>query len=107
MYYKLNAVKHCKLLQCCIADGNPLGITYVSKMFKEVLEENELPHIRFHDLRHSNASYLLKTGVTMKELQEWLGHSSMSTTADIYAHVDAEMKKNIAKKSNTMFKNVK
>lgn len=92
---------------CCLKDGNPLGITYVSRMFKQVLENNELPAIRFHDLRHSNASYLLKQGVSMKELQEWLGHSSMSTTADIYAHVDAEMKRNIAKKSNNMFKNVK
>ena len=43
----------------------------------------------------------------MKELQEWLGHSSMVTTADIYAHVDAEAKKQIASKSNRMFKNMK
>ena len=92
---------------CCNADGTPLGVTYVSQLFKEILEKNNLPHIRFHDLRHSNASFLLKQGVSMKELQGWLGHSSMTTTADIYAHVDAEMKKSIAKKSNNMFKNVR
>jgi integrase len=91
---------------CCTPQGYPLGITYVSRIFKKILADNGLPEIRFHDMRHSNASYLLKQGVTMKELQEWLGHSSIATTADIYAHVDAEMKKSIARKSNTMFKNV-
>lgn len=92
---------------CCRDDGKPLEVTYVSQVFKKVLEDNKLPHIRFHDLRHSNASYLLKQGVSIKELQGWLGHSSFTTTADIYAHIDVESKKSIAKKSNMMFKNVK
>lgn len=43
--------------------------------------------IRFHDLRHSCASLLLANGVRMKEIQEWLGHSDFSTTANIYAHL--------------------
>ena len=92
---------------CCKDDGSPLDVNYVNQVFTKVLEDKKLPHIRFHDLRHSNASYLLKQGVTMKELQEWLGHGSMATTSDIYSHIDAEQKKSIAKKSNNMFKNVK
>ncbi|MFP3388103.1 tyrosine-type recombinase/integrase [Brevibacillus sp. SIMBA_040] len=48
--------------------------------------------IRFHDLRHSCASLLLANGVSMKEIQEWLGHSLFSTTANIYAHLDYSSK---------------
>lgn len=45
-----------------------------------------------HDLRHSCASLLLKQGVPMKQIQEWLGHSDISTTANIYAHLDSQSK---------------
>ena len=48
--------------------------------------------IRFHDLRHSCASMLLANGVPMKQIQEWLGHSDFSTTANIYAHLDFQSK---------------
>lgn len=57
-----------------------------------ILEKNGLRHIRFHDLRHSCASLLLSNGVSMKQIQEWLGHSNYSTTANIYAHLDSESK---------------
>ena len=44
--------------------------------------------IRFHDLRYSCASLMLSSGVPMKQIQEWLGHSDFSTTANIYAHLE-------------------
>jgi len=44
--------------------------------------------MRFRDLRHSCASLLLANGVPLKQIQEWLGHSDFSTTANIYAHLD-------------------
>lgn len=46
----------------------------------------------FHDLRHSCASLLLANGVPMKQIQEWLGHSDFSTTANVYAHLDYNSK---------------
>ena len=55
-----------------------------------------LPHIRFHDLRHSCASLMVMNGVSMKQVQEWLGHSTFSTTADIYAHLDYKSKEGSA-----------
>jgi integrase len=56
------------------------------------LEKHKLKKIRFHDLRHSCASVLLAQGITMKQIQEWLGHSDMSTTANIYSHLYAVTK---------------
>ena len=44
------------------------------------------------DLRHSCASFMLANGVPMKQIQEWLGHSDFSTTANIYAHLDYSSK---------------
>ena len=52
--------------------------------------------IRFHDLRHTCASLLLKNGVPMKDIQEWLGHSDYNTTANIYAHLDTTSKSSSA-----------
>lgn len=60
--------------------------------FPKLLEKNNLRHIRFHDLRHSCASLLLANGVPMKQIQEWLGHSDFSTTANVYAHLDYNSK---------------
>ena len=57
-----------------------------------VLRKHELRDIRFHDLRHTCASLLLKNGVPMKDIQEWLGHSDYNTTANIYAHLDTTSK---------------
>ena len=74
------------------AMGNRLKLSYISTAFPALLKRNGLRPIRFHDLRHSCASLLLKNGVLMKQIQEWLGHSDFSTTANIYAHLDAGSK---------------
>lgn len=52
--------------------------------------------IRFHDLRHSLASLLLARGIPLKEIQAWLGHSNFNTTANIYAHLDTNVKQKSA-----------
>lgn len=74
------------------AMGNRLKLSYISTAFPALLKRSGLRPIRFHDLRHSCASLLLKNGVPMKQIQEWLGHSDFSTTANIYAHLDAGSK---------------
>ena len=73
--------------------GNLILPNAVTEGFAKLLAANGLRKIRFHDLRHSCASLLLKKGVPMKQIQEWLGHSDISTTANIYAHLDAQSKK--------------
>lgn len=62
----------------------PDRITY---QFNKMLKDCNLPHIRFHDLRHSCASILINNDISMRTVQDWLGHSSYNTTANLYSHV--------------------
>ena len=78
------------------ASGKPYGPDYISHHFAKVLKKHGLPHIRFHELRHSCASMLLDMGFTLKDVQEWLGHSDIKMTANIYAHLDTARKNSIA-----------
>lgn len=71
--------------------------------FKSFLVRNNLPVIRLHELRHSCASILIASGVSMKAVQEWLGHSTFSTTADIYSHLNYSSKLNIAETLSGIF----
>jgi integrase len=59
----------------------------VNRHFTSVIRRARLPHMRFHDLRHACATLLLLQGVELKVVQEILGHASISTTGNIYAHV--------------------
>lgn len=77
--------------------GNRMKPGYITTGFPRLLEKNGLRRIRFHDLRHSCASLLISNGVPMKQIQEWLGHSDFSTTANIYAHLDYSSKVSSAK----------
>ena len=77
---------------CVNEIGDLIKPHYVTDRFPKLLQANGLRPIRFHDLRHSCASLLLANGVPMKQIQEWLGHSDFSTTANIYAHLDYSSK---------------
>jgi integrase len=77
---------------CVDAVGELIRPQYATEHFKVILKRNNLKIIRFHDLRHSCASLMLANKVPMKMIQDWLGHSDMSTTANIYSHVDIASK---------------
>lgn len=83
--------------------GKPYYPSYPSHRLAHYIDKYELPHIRFHDLRHSCASYLLSKGWSMKSISEWLGHSEISTTMNIYAHVDLSQKRKLAKQLENTF----
>jgi integrase len=72
--------------------GNRIKPDYLSGEFPKFLEKNGFRRMRFHDLRHSCASLLLANGVPLKAIQEWLGHSDFSITANTYAHLDYKSK---------------
>lgn len=78
-------------------NGSPISPDYVSKRFSKILKHCNMPHIRFHDLRHSCASILLSKGFTLKDVQEWLGHSDIKMTANVYGHLDMSRKNDIAR----------
>mgnify|MGYP001118582606 CR=1 FL=1 len=70
------------------------GTRYRPKSFArryiDLRDRLELKKVRFHDLRHANASMLIANGVKPKVVQERLGHSNISTTLDIYTHLFKE-----------------
>ena len=72
--------------------GERMRVNYLTSAFPKFLESHGLRRMRFHDLRHSCASLLLANGVPLKHIQEWLGHSDFTTTANIYAHLDYKSK---------------
>ncbi len=73
-------------------------------IFDKVLREAGLPHMRFHDLRHSAATILLTSGVHPKVVQERLGHSTIAMTLDVYSHVLPSIQQEAADKIDEMFK---
>ncbi len=81
---------------------DPMGALYepdyVYNAFKKVLNKYGFKNIRFHDLRHSCASLMVTKGDGINNVQKWLGHSDIGTTANIYAHLDYQSKVESAEK---------
>ena len=72
--------------------GELMKPNYLSEGFPKFLKNHGLRQIRFHDLRHSCATLLYANGVALKDIQEWLGHSDIATTSNIYTHLDYSSK---------------
>ena len=81
---------------CKWENGLPFKPDYISRKMQRVIRDNGLKKIRYHDLRHSCASMLFANGFSLKEIQEWLGHSDIRTTANIYTHMLFDSKKGMA-----------
>jgi len=84
-------------LICCREDGTRWHPGTFSDNFSRFLEKQGLPHIRFHDLRHTHASLLLRQGIHPKVVSERLGHSRIGITMDLYSHVLPGMQDEVAK----------
>lgn len=84
-------------LVCCQGDGSPYQPRSLTHAFaREVARIKDVPRVRFHDLRHSHATQLLLAGIHPKVAQERMGHSSVSTTLDLYSHVTPTMQQDAA-----------
>lgn len=97
---------HDQGLVCCLDDGRPV-LYAVNDSFNRILKRAALPHIRFHDLRHSHATALLGAGVNPKIVSERLGHSTISLTMDVYSHVLPDMQREAAAKIDRLFQSGK
>ena len=88
---------------CRWPDGHVISPSYLSAAFKHLINKCGLPaEIRLHDLRHTCASYMLKTGCSMKEISDWLGHSDIATSMNIYGHLDMDTKKDVANRLSSL-----
>lgn len=84
--------------------GKPISQRNLSRHFYGALDRSGLPRIRFHDLRHTAATLLLKENVHPKVVQEMLGHSNIMVTLDTYSHVIPGMQQETADKMDSIFK---
>lgn len=91
-------------LVCARADGEPMPPRSLTHEFlKAIRRVEDIPRVRFHDLRHSHATQLLVAGVHPKVAQERLGHSSISVTLDLYSHVTGTMQEDAAAKLDSAY----
>jgi integrase len=92
-------------LACSRHDGEPMPPRSLTHEFAKVSgRAKDVPCVRFHDLRHSHATQLLSAGVNPKVAQERLGHSTITTTLDLYSHVTETMQGDAAAKLDTAFR---
>ena len=85
-------------------DGSPYHPHAWTKKWKRFQKANGLEENRFHDLRHSNTTALVESGVDLKTIQQRLGHSDISTTMNIYAHATKKSNREAAAKmDNAVF----
>lgn len=96
---KLFGNSYCKeyMDYVCVDEmGKLFRPNFVSDHFGWLLKKYGLKKLTIKELRHSCASMLVAEGIPMKSIQEWLGHSNFSTTADIYSHIDYHAKQQSA-----------
>jgi integrase len=79
-------------------DGSPLDPNTLTRTFRWIVDNSDLPRIRLHDLRHTHASIAVKAGVPIGVVSERLGHASPEFTLHRYAHVMPGMQREAADK---------
>ncbi|MDP9224647.1 MAG: site-specific integrase [Actinomycetota bacterium] len=76
--------------------GTPLHAATVTRTFQAALERAGLPRSRFHDLRHAAATFLLAQGMTLEDVKQLLGHSSITLTSNTYGHLLEQRQRQVA-----------
>jgi integrase len=85
-------------LVCCREDGSIWPPSAFTSAYRDLLRRRKIENIRFHDLRHSHASQLLRSGVSPKVISERLGHAKVGFTLDVYSHLLPGMQEEAALK---------
>ena len=80
------------------ADGSPWKPDSFTSSYRSLVRRLGLSHLRFHDLRHTHATQLLRQGVHPKVVSERLGHSTVGITLDVYSHVLPGMQEDAARR---------
>jgi integrase len=94
---QMGSTYHDRGLVCPAVDGHHWQPDLLSHQFQVFLKDAGLPQIRFHDLRHTHATQLLRQSVHPKIVAERLGHSSITITLDTYSHVVPGLQEEVAR----------
>lgn len=84
-------------------DGRHLNPRQMLEHFHKFLKKCEVNDIRFHDLRHTAATMMIESGISIKIVQDILGHSNLATTADIYSHISESAKENAMRQLEVVY----
>jgi len=84
--------------------GQAIEPSNLTKEFKRLLKQVGLPDVRFHDLRHTAATFLLAQGVDARTIMETLGHSQISLTLNTYSHVLPVLQRDAADRMNRLLR---
>lgn len=103
---KLGPAYHDDDLVCAMPDGRPWLPSSLTHSFIRLARAAGLHQLRFHDLRHSHATQLLRHGVHPKVVSERLGHSTVGITLDVYSHVLPSMQEEAAKRVDEAMRSV-
>ncbi|XCH79111.1 MAG: site-specific integrase [Candidatus Dehalobacter alkaniphilus] len=77
--------------------GDIIDPDYITNRHRDLLKKAGLPHVRFHDLRHSCVGLMMANEVPMERIRDWVGHSDIRTTVNTYGHLEYQSKKKTAK----------
>lgn len=92
-------------LVVCTSNGNWVHPNNFRRAFKATVDQLNIPQIRFHDLRHTHATFLLENKVNPKIIQERLGHKNVNITLNTYSHALPSMQLEVAGKFDGFFSN--
>lgn len=87
--------------------GTPADPRNIRRTLSSILEDSGLPHLRFHDLRHTCATLLLAQGTDARTIMETLGHSQITLTLNTYAHVMPVLQRDAADRMEQMLGSAK
>ena len=99
----LTTIPHDSEFVFCDENGNPISAKTIFGNWKKVLKDNNIPHKKFHALRHTYATMLLNKGVDLKTVQDLMGHSDISIT-QIYLHILPKTKNDAVNRLNEILK---
>ena len=91
---------------CFRENGQPFTNSTLQHQFRQIVEATKLPDIRFHDLRHTNATLLLRNGIPAKIVSAMLGHATIQITMDTYSHVYPDMQEGAKTAVNSLLNNL-
>lgn len=99
LLYRIKAERNAKDSDYIVVNlkGDRWNPSSFSGRFIELRDRKNLKKVRFHDLRHTNATIMYKSNIKTKVMQERLGHANISTTLDIYTHLFKEDQREVAK----------